>query len=67
MYDETPTMSFRGISSFRTISCWRRRFILGLAKYSLMEIFNSKGDYVMVERACIIELGLQLMLLEVTT
>ena len=53
--DETSTMSFRGISSSRTISCWCRRFILGFAKYSLMETLNSKGDYVMIEGTCTID------------
>ena len=38
----------------------------GFVKYSLMETLNSKGDYVMVEGTCIIDLGFRLMLLEVT-
>ena len=54
-FDETSTMSFRGISSFHTISCKRRRFILVFVKYSLMETLNSKGDYVMVEGTCTID------------
>ena len=38
-------MSFRAIGLHLTMSCIRRRFILGFGKILINGDFNSKGDY----------------------